>query len=128
MSYIKKEFIRRVLQNEGSRLLKNQGIEMEKRLHFHTKRILTDRSVSVNQSDDLSAVMVFKFPAYLRFLDIKRNVRRNKKTKATKVKPGYRLYNRFVMGHYYSTMYRLQNEFGDEVADAIRRDLQSNRS
>lgn len=103
--------------------MRNQGIEIEKRLQFHTKRLINDRTVSVNQSDDLTAKLAFTFPAYARFLDIKRKVKRNKKTKATKVKPGYRIHNRFVMGHYYSIAYRIKNEFTSAVADAIRKDL-----
>lgn len=126
MSYIKREFIRQVLEDEGKRLVSNQGIEIEKRLKFHTRRLISDRKTTVSQSDDLSGKLVFTYPAYLRFLDIKRKVKRNKKTKATKIKKGYRLYNRFVMGHYYSIAYRLQNEFSSEVADAIRKDLSKN--
>ena len=123
MSYIKREFIRQVLEDEGKRLGKNQGIEIEKRLKFHTRRLIQDRTATVTQGDDLSGKLTFTFPAYLRFLDMKRKVKRNKKSKVTKIKKGYRLYNRFVMGHYNSIAYRLQNEFSSEVADAIRKDL-----
>lgn len=124
MSYIKSEFIRQVLEDEGNRLRKNQGIEIEKRLKFHTKRLYNDRSTTVTQSEELSGNLQFRFPAYERFLDIKRKVKRNKKSKATKIKKGYRIHNRFVMGHYYSIAYRLQNEFSAEVASTIKKDLQ----
>lgn len=123
MSYIKREFIRQVLEDEGKRLVKNQGIEIKKRLKFHTRRLIEDRTTSVSQNDDLSGKLTFTYPSYLRFLDMKRKVKRNKKGKATKIKKGYRLYNRFVMGHYNSIAYRLQNEFSSEVADAIRKEL-----
>lgn len=125
MGYIKDEFIRRVLENEGKRYDKNQGIEMEKRLKFHSKRLINDRTQTVIPQGDMKATLQLTFPAYERFLDIKRKVKRNKKTKATKIKPGYRIHNRFVWGHYNSIAYRLQNEFSSELAEQIKKDLQT---
>lgn len=125
MGYIKDEFIRRVLEDEGKRYKKNQGIEMEKRLKFHSKRLITDRTQTVIPQGDMKATLQMTFPAYERFLDIKRKVKRNKKTKVMKIKAGYRIHNRFVWGHYNSIAYRLQNEFSSELAEQIKKDLQT---
>lgn len=125
MSYIKDEFIRQVLEDEARRYKSNQGIEMEKRLKFHTRRLIDHRTHEVSRTGELSARLKLTFPAYERFLDMKRKVKRNKKTKAKKIKQGYRIHNRFVWGHYNSIAYRLSNEFSAELAEQIKKDLQS---
>jgi len=125
MSYIKREFIRQVLEDEGKRLKKNQGIEMEKRLKFHTRNLFEDRQTSVTQTEDLKATLHFTFPIYQRFLDIKRRkVKKKKKSGEFKIKRGYRIHNRFVYGHYISVGNRIQYEFSAEVANAIKKDFE----
>lgn len=122
MSYTKNEFVKRILQDEGQRLKRNQGIEIAKRLKFHTYNLINDRHISVTSGDDMDGQLSLTHPAYQRFLDIKRKIR-NKRTNKVYTKR-YRIHNRFVMGHYYSIANRLMNELTDDVAAAIKKDFQ----
>lgn len=123
MSYIKDEFINRVLVDEGKRYKKNQGLEMEKRLKFHTHHLFNDRTQTVSSEGDMKATLKLRFPAYERFLDIKRKVKTYKRGKGRKIKKGYRIHNRFAYGHYSSIGYRIANEFSPELAAQIKKDL-----
>lgn len=126
MSITKTRFIQEVLQDEGKRFLRNQGREIRKQLHFHTHDIINERSVSVSSDGSLNGRLSIKLVAYLRLLDSRRNTKRKNGRGVNK--RGYRIYNRFAMGHYYGIAFRIQNDFTDEVAADIRRRWQGRRT
>jgi len=123
MSYIKDEFVKAILLDEGKRLIRNQGAEIERRLKFHSNRLLNDRTTAVTAEDQMDGQLSLTHPAYERFLDIKRKVR-SKKTNRVYTRR-FRIHNRYVMGHYYSIANRLMNELTDDVAQAIKKDFQN---
>lgn len=121
MSYIKSEFVKRILQDEGKRLIKNQGGAIAKRVKFHTNRLLNDRHISVTGGDNMDGQLQFTHPHYERLLDIKRTVR-NKNTNRASTR-SRRIHNRFIFGHYFSISRRLMTDFTDEVVEQIRKDF-----
>ena len=123
MPNFKHQFVKQVLQDEGKRYLKNQGIEMEKRVQFHTRRLINDRSANTQSGNDMDGSLVIKHMAYERFLDMKR-LTRNKTTNRIK-RSRTRIHNRFVFGHYFSIADRLMNEFTEEARAAIIKDFNS---
>lgn len=114
---IELRFIGIVLEDEGKRLLKNQGLAMSKELKFHTSNILDERKMEVTDQGPSSAKLSLSFTAYTRQLDIKKERSGKKKS--------FRIYNRFVWGHYYVIAERLQNDFTDEVRQSIRSTFKS---
>jgi len=106
-------FITNVLNDEGDRLFRNQGHGMAKVLKFHSKEILSGRKKQVKVLGEANAVLQLSFKAYTRFLDIK-------KERSGKMK-SFKIYNRFVYGHYNAIAYRLSNDFTEEVKASIRR-------
>lgn len=125
MSIIEKKFVQQVLQDEGQRFLRNQGRELRKKLHFHTHRIINERSAKVTTSDTMDGKLTISMVAYLRLLDSRRNTkRRGSKARDRK---GYQIYNRFAMGHFYAIAQRLQTDFTEKVRTAIRREWSRER-
>lgn len=123
MSIIEKRFIEHVLREEGVRFLRNQGREIRKQLVFHTKRLINDRVARVYGTGDMSATLEITHPAYQRFLDIKQGTQRKRKGAGKrKSAKGYRIHNRFVMGHYLSIAFRVQNDLTEEMRTLIRRE------
>lgn len=120
MANIKQEFIKQILQDEGKRFTFNQGLEIERRLEFHTGRLFRERSFNVNSEGEDGARLVLTFPGYLRFLDIRKLKAPRKKSNKRNSNKGYRIYNRFAMGHYYSIARRVSVEFTDKVVQSIR--------
>ena len=123
MSYIKHEFIKRILQDEGSRLKKYQGLAIEKRIHFHTGNLFNKRFISINAEGSDGAVLSFKHTARERFLDIKRS-KRGRETNRI-VTTNRKIHNTFVFGHYQRIATRLMYDFTDDVADQIIKDFNS---
>ncbi|MGJ1419992.1 hypothetical protein ACR79T_10225 [Sphingobacterium spiritivorum] len=111
-------FIRHILKEEGKRLRSNQGRAIAKELKFHTNRLINDRVVNVLSQPQEGGTLRFTFPAYARVLDMKRE--RLKKRGKGKTMKSYRIYNRFVMGTYYSIAFRVANDFTDEMRRNIR--------
>lgn len=121
MSYVKTEFMKRVLDDEGKRLLKNQGKAIRKELHFHSYRLIRDRKAEAMITGENQATLKLTHPIYERFLDIrKRTTRKGSKRKSAK---GYRIHNRFMMGHYLSIGNRMSIDFTNEVAEQIKKDM-----
>jgi hypothetical protein len=120
---IKKEFVRRILKDETSRLERNQGLQMRKLLHFHTGTLERERDFTVQQQPGLDGKLTFRHKAYERFLDLKKKPK-IMGGRRTKVK-NYPIHNKFVFGHYYSIANRLMVDFTNEVAEEIRRDFES---
>lgn len=111
-----------VLKEEGARYLRNQGREIRKQLVFHTKRLINERQAKAIELPGLSAKLEVTHPDYERFLDIRRDTtRRRKGAGRRKSKKGYRIHNRFVMGHYYAIAFRVQNDFTEETRQLIKR-------
>lgn len=121
MSIIEKKFIQQVLEEEGARFLRNQGREIRKQLQFHTKRLINERSFKVIETPG-GGKLEITHPAYQRFLDIRRDTSRKRKGAGRrKSRKGYRIHNRYVMGHYYAIAFRVQNDFTEEVRAVIQR-------
>lgn len=120
MSIIRKRFVAQVLKEEGDRFLKNQGREIRKQLHFHTKRIVNERVTKVTSGDAMDGQLSISFVSYLRLLDLRKNTRSRSTNRITR--KGYQIYNRFAMGHYYGIAFRLQNDFTDEMAASIKKE------
>lgn len=115
---IQSTFIREILRDEGGRFKSNQGRALRKELKFHTYHLLHNRTTEVlNQPNDGGTLRI-SVPDYNRFLDIKRE-RRNKRGTGT-TRRSRRIYNRFVMGTYYSIAFRVANDFTEEVRRDIR--------
>lgn len=117
MSIIRKKFVEAILKEEGERLIRNQGREIRKKLHFHTHRLINDRSMKVTSSNDSDGQLSITFPSYLRLLDLRRNTRDRGSKRINR--KGYQIYNRFALGHYYGIAFRLQNDFTEEVKEAL---------
>lgn len=142
MSIIQKEFVRRVLREEGERLTRNQGMAISKKLKFRTGRLMNGRTTEVVQADGMDGKLRFTHPDYERFLDMKRIVRRTKSVTVRqrenkgrrrsvasgglKKKSGYGIHNRFIFGHYFSIANRLMYEFTEDVQQSIREELSNN--
>lgn len=109
---IELRFIGDTLRDEAQRLLKNQALAMTKELKFHTSDIIDERKAEVKNTGPVNATLELAFTPYTRQLDIKKE--RNGKLKS------YRIYNRFVWGHYYAIAYRLMYDLTDEVRNNIR--------
>lgn len=103
MSTIQTQFIQEILQSEGKRFLRNQGMAIRKELKFKTKRLLQDRTATVLSSAESDAVLSIKTPHYGRLLDLrKKSSKLGKSGGARTSSKSYRIHNRFVMGHYYA--------------------------
>jgi len=100
---IKERFIQETLEQEGARLLRNQGTAIETAYQRRSGRLMGGRSVAVGD-----AKLTFTHPIYERFLDIGGGKRR-------------RIHNRFVFGTYGAIARRLMYGFTEEVAAEIAR-------
>lgn len=113
---VKDYFIRDILKDEGRRFLKNQGLAIRRELKFHTYRLYLDRKAEVLSQSHNNTLRI-TVPHYNRILDIKRPVKNKKGTKVSR--KSRRIYNRFVMGAYYSIAFRASNDFTKEVRNDI---------
>ena len=125
MSYIKQEFVKRILKEEGERLKKYQGLALQSRLQFHTYRVFNNRTMDVTGGDVLDGKLSFTHTAEQRFLDIKRKMR--SKTTNRSYTRVYKIHNRFVYGQYQRIATRLMFDFTDEVAEQIKLDFNTNK-
>lgn len=121
---IKKRFVGKVLQEEGDRLWRNQGMILGKRLRFHTGNLMEKRSIRVSEADNMDGQLAFSHVPYERFLDMKRSVNR-KRTEGTRLKRGYRIHNRFVYGTYAAIAGRLMYELTEEACRNITDEIKS---
>lgn len=125
MDLIKKKFVGKVLQEEGGRLLRNQGAILYKRLAFREGVLRDSRGVAVKEDDTMDGELTFKHVDYERFLDMKRKVK-NKRGES-RTKKGYNIHNRFTYGTYHAIAMRLMNDLTDEVREGIRNELKAER-
>lgn len=123
-SQIKKRFVGQILQEEGDRLIRNQGAILDKRLSFHTGRLVSHRRISVSSGDEMDGKLSFHHISYQRFLDMRRTVNR-KRSFGTRQKRGYRIHNRFVYGTYYAIASRLMYDLTDDVRAKLINDLKN---
>lgn len=114
---IKSIFIQNILREEGRRMLSNQGRAIRKEVLFHSFRLERDRTATVLPRAN-GGTLEITVPHYNRILDIKKS-RKKKSGKGTSNR-SLRIYNRFVMGAYYSIAFRASNDFSKEVIQAIR--------
>lgn len=129
-SWVKREFVRQKLTEEGRDLLDEQGKAIRKLLQFRTGHLLNDRTMSVSSSDSLDGNLEFTIPSYGRFLDINPKRRNTTNTsnfgywkKRRSRNFAFAIYNRYVFGLYYGLAYRLRYGLTDDVAAAIKRNF-----
>lgn len=131
LAYIRKEFVKQILTQEGRELHDNQGKAIAKLLNFHSNRLMDERPWGVSETDDvLDGKLNLKIPGYGRALDIKpknrvilaqdkyTHWRQRRRTKA------FPIYNRFIFGHYYTIAYRLMYGLTEEVAEGIKKQFE----
>lgn len=111
---IKGAFVRRVLQEEGEKMLERQETAISSRLHSRTGTLIRDRKMSVSGGDGLDGQLDFRHPIYERFLDMRKLGKNGRKRK------GRRIHNRFVFGAYLSIAKQLMYGFTEEVARKIK--------
>jgi hypothetical protein len=122
-SIVKKRFVKQLLENEGQRLMKYQGLAMRRYLSFHTGETERERDVTVSGGDDMDGKLSFTARSHVRFLDIKRKGNRIQagRIKGNKVR---RIFNRVIMQQYNGIAMRLMYDYTDEVAASIRKNFE----
>ena len=113
---VRARFVAEVLQDEGQRLLRNQGKAIEARVKKRSGRMESSRSVSVTGGSGASGTLTFVHMAYERYLDMKRLQRGGHSVKSNR-----RIHNRYVFGAYASIAERLMYEFTDDVISSLRK-------
>ena len=121
---IKQRFVGKVLQEEGERMRKNQGVSIDKRLKFHSHNLVRKRDVKVSSEEGMDGVLTFSHVDYERFLDMKRKVKR-KRSGGIRTRRGYRIHNRFMYGAYASIARRLMYDLTDELRESVKREIES---
>ena len=132
LAFIRKEFVKQILTQEGRELHDNQSKAIAKLLNFHSNRLMDERPWDVSETDDvLDGKLNLKIPGYGRALDIKpknrvisaqdkyTHWRQRRRTKA------FPIYNRFVFGHYYTIAWRLMYGLTEEVAEGIKQQFET---
>ena len=117
---VKGRFVKSILAEEGREMLSRQGVAIASKLETRSGRLLDSRHVSVSGDDSMDGRLTFEHAAYERFLDLRR-VHYGSKVVSRK----RRIHNRYVFGAYSTIAARLMYEFTDEVAAAIREQMQS---
>ena len=112
---VRARFVSEVLQDEGQRLLRNQGKAIEAKVKKRSGRLESSRSVSVTGGSGASGTLTFVHVAYERFLDMKRLERGGKSVKSNR-----KIHNRYVFGAFASIAERLMYEFTEDVIARIR--------
>ena len=120
MDAIRSTFVRNILKEEGDRFIKNQGIAISGATKTRTGNLIRNRKAIINGTGaDLQ--LHIEVPAYTRFLDIRNKFKRSKRGQSKRSSgKGLRIYNRFVMGHFYGLAERLSFEYTQETIDIIR--------
>lgn len=132
LHFVRKEFVKQVLQQEGKELHDNQGKAMAKLLHFHSNRLFGERSYQVEGGDDMDGQLTLTIPGYGRALDIKPKNKiatgqdRFSKWRNRRRAEGFPIYNRFVFSHYYAIAWRLMYGLTEDVAENIKKQFESN--
>ena len=112
---LKSRFVQSVLADESRRLLRNQSLQIERKLHLHSHHILNRRHATICGGDDFDGELAISHVAYLRFLDLRR-IRRGEAT----VLQARKIHNRFVFGHFGSIAKRLANDLTDDVVSKFK--------
>lgn len=124
MDVYKRLFVKEILTDESARLKKNQALAMRKVLQFHSRKIINDREFQVSAASNAAGKLRMRFPAYTRFLDI--GPKRNTKTGKVVRRKVFKIYNRFIFGHYYSIASRLATEYTEDTYQRIKQQLTRN--
>ncbi len=103
----RERFIQHELEEEGKRMLRNQGNAIFLAYREHSGRLMRDRRTTVSGGDN--PVLTFTHPVYERFLDLK-----------SKRGTDRRIHNRFVYGTVYAIQRRLALGLLDEAATMLR--------
>lgn len=112
---VRARFVGEILQEEGQRLLKNQGKAIGSRVKKRSGRLESARSVSVAGGSGASGTLTFVHVAYERFLDMKTLQRGGQSVRSNR-----RIHNRYVFGAFASVAERLMYEFTDDVIARLR--------
>ena len=115
---IKQRFVKRILEDEGRRLLRNQTLAIGQKLKTRSGRLLGTRSTAVSSASTDGGQLTFVHTIYERFLDMK-TLRYDSK----EVKRNRRIHNRFVFGHYNSIAKRLTAEYTEDTIEQIKTEI-----
>ena len=125
---VRKEFVKRVLREEGMAIQKEQVAAIDKLLQYRSGRLREHREHTVDIPDEMDGILSFRHPDYERFLDIKKknrtssnveNWRRRRKRKPK----AYPIHNRIIFGRFNRIAYKLMHYLTDETARAIKQEL-----
>ncbi len=120
MDAIRSTFVRNILKQEGARFIKNQGVAISESTKSRSGNLIQNRKAIISGTG-ADIKLHIDLPSYARFLDIRN---KNKKSRRGQSKrssgKGLRIYNRFVMGHYYGIAERLSTEYTQQTIDLIR--------
>lgn len=120
MDAIRDRFIENTLRDEGNRFIKNQGVAIKTATKSRTGNLIRNRKALVSGTG-ANAKLQIDVPSYARFLDIRSKFKRSRRGQSKRSSgKGLRIYNRFVMGHYYGLAERLQFGYTQETIDLIR--------
>ncbi len=114
---VRDRFIRKILEEEGSRMLSRQTARIQSSLGSRSGTLLNSRNVSVSGgSGSFDGQLTLTHPVYERFLDMRRysNGARHKR------RP---IHNKVVMSAFNRIAWRLMYEFTDATRESIRREV-----
>lgn len=119
---VKKEFVKRILQDESARLEKSQSGAFRRYLTFHTGQTDSNRSYEVQSGDEMDGKLKITEQANVRFLDIRKGKKAVKGGRIASIKRRF-LHNRPVFITYHAIARRLMFDLTDEVVAGIKRDF-----
>jgi len=116
---VKKEFVRRVLDEQAKELNNRQTKAIERYLTFRSGQLLNERKVQVEGGgDSMDGKLVLTIPVHGRFMDMKlKNMRKTNRARLTKI------YNSPSMAVFNATGKKLMYFFTKEVAAQINHEL-----
>ena len=112
---VRARFVQNVLEEEGQAMLRRQSSALSSRLESRSGHLISSRRVETSGGVDMDGILSFTHPDYERYLDI---------AKPAKGKRRRRIHNRYTFGAYQRIAERLMYEFTDDVAAAIREQME----
>lgn len=117
---VRERFVRDILEDEGLRMLRNQGFAIRAETKERTGDLMDRRAIAVRGGDDLDGKLVLEHTVYERFLDMRRD-RKSRRRRRRKI------HNRFVFGAYASVARRLMYDLSDEMAKAMKEEFEGTK-
>ena len=115
---VRERFVRNILQEEGARMLRNQGAAISRTLVRRSGNLLGSRNVVIEGGSDMDGKLTFTHTVYERFLDIRRPARSGRRRGRSR-----KIHNRFVFGTYAAIAGRLMYDLTDDVAAALKEEF-----